>query len=194
MGVSKSSDGGATWGHPITLRRDRNPQVLNDKNSITADPTNSNFVYAVWDRLRDSGAQQPTSVFFKGPVFFARTTNSGQSWQRAKNIYDPGANAQTIANQIVVLPNGVVIDFFTEVAPNGGTRIGLLRSSNRGATFSGPSYAAVIATVLGVVTPDAQFLVRDASILFDVAVDSQNGNLYLVWQDVRFHGIDEVAF
>ena len=237
MVVSKSVNGGATWGHAITLRRDTNPQVLNDKNSITADPSSSSFVYAVWDRLRDftlppraglagvagsagvevtagpgdgvvaarqraqqlrqlatTGARQPTIVFFEGPVFFARTTNGGQVWEPAKNIYDPGGNSQTIANQIVVPPSGVVIDFFTEIAPNGGIRIGLIRSFNKGVTFSRPRYAAVIATVFGVVTPDAQQLVRDASILFDVAVDSQNGNLYLVWQDVRFHGIDEVAF
>ena len=48
--------------------------------------------------------------------------------------------------------------------------------------------------MFGVVTPDTEELVRDASILFDVAVDRRNGNLYLVWQDVRFSGVDEVAF
>ena len=48
--------------------------------------------------------------------------------------------------------------------------------------------------MFGIVTPDTQELVRDASILFDVAVDRRNGNLYLVWQDVRFNGVDEVAF
>ena len=35
---------------------------------------------------------------------------------------------------------------------------------------------------------------RDASILFDVAVDPHRGTLYLVWQDVRFRGVEEVAF
>jgi hypothetical protein len=88
-----------------------------------------------------------------------------------------------------------VFVFFTHIFSNGGTRIGFLRSTDKGATFrGGPRYAATIATVRGVVTPDAQELVRDASILFDTAVDPENGNLYLVWQDVRFRGIDEVAF
>jgi hypothetical protein len=36
--------------------------------------------------------------------------------------------------------------------------------------------------------------VRDAAILFDLAVDRRNGNLYLVWQDVRFSAVDGVAF
>ena len=87
-----------------------------------------------------------------------------------------------------------MFDFFTEISPNGGTRIGMIRSFDKGATWRGPRYAAAIATVNGVVTPDTQELVRDGSILFDVAVDHRNGNLYLVWQDVRFNGIDEVAF
>jgi hypothetical protein len=45
-----------------------------------------------------------------------------------------------------------------------------------------------------VITPDNEIPVRDASILFDVAVDPDNGNLYTVWQDARFSGVDEIAF
>lgn len=242
MLVNRSFNGGSTWSRPITLIQDPVGQALNDKNSLTADDTNANFAYAVWDRLRDftlppgDGAAAPASraaaavraeagagdgvvaarqrmrqlrrlaaqrggaasasapVFFEGPTYLARTTNGGQSWQRAREIYDPGPNSQTIANQIVVPPSGTVLDFFTEISPNGGTRIGLIRSFDKGATWRGPRYPAAIATVNGVVTPDTQELVRDASILFDVAVDRRNGNLYLVWQDVRFGGVDEVAF
>src|SRR5918996_5172992 len=51
MLVSKSTDGGLTWRDPVTLIRDDNPNRLNDKNSMTADPNDSSFVYAVWDRL-----------------------------------------------------------------------------------------------------------------------------------------------
>jgi hypothetical protein len=242
MLVSRSTNGGQSWGDPIALVTEPAGQVLHD--SLTADPTNSRYAYAVWDRLRDftlnpdptgaaagpaiaaarsSGAgdgvaaareralqahqraatkagpsgvapQLSAEPLFEGPVAFTRTTNFGQSWEPVRLLYNPGPNAQTINNLIEVLPNGTLIDFFTEILPSGGTRIGMLRSTNHGATFSGPTYAAAIATVFGIVTPDTQELVRDASILFDTAVDSRNGNIYLVWQDVRFHGIDEVAF
>jgi hypothetical protein len=50
--VSKSTDGGDTWSEPITLIRDDSFFHFNDKESITADPTNANYVYAVWDRGR----------------------------------------------------------------------------------------------------------------------------------------------
>jgi hypothetical protein len=138
--------------------------------------------------------RQPTTVFFKGPTYFTRTINGGDSWEKAHEIYDPGPNAQTINNIVVVPPSGSVLDFFTDITPNGGTRIGILRSFDKGQTFRGPRYAATIATVFGSVTPDTQELVRDASILFDVAADQRNGNIYLVWQDVRFSGVDEIAF
>ena len=43
-------------------------------------------------------------------------------------------------------------------------------------------------------TPDLGLDVRDAAILFDVAVDPDNGNLYVVWQDARFTGFDQIAY
>ena len=234
MLVNRSTNGGRSWGDPITLIETDDPRFLNDKNSLTADPTNPSFAYAVWDRLQDftipppedgpahrrrpprrpragevaqgegrrrpgarsSPQQQPTEVFFKGPTLFTRTTNGGRSWQRPKIIFDPGPNAQTINNIVVVQPSGTVFDFFTQVFSNGtarGSAAALVRQG--GHVRSGPRYAADHRpSCFGVVTPDAQEPVRDASILFDVAVDPENGNLYLVWQDVRFRGVDEVAF
>jgi len=64
-----------------------------------------------------------------------------------------------------------VFDFFTEISPNGGTRIGFLRSLDKGQSFRGPRYATTIATIFGSITPDTQEPVRDAAILFDVTFD-----------------------
>jgi len=49
--VSRSTDHGATWGSPVALIKNNSPHVLNDKNSITADPTKNGVVYAAWDQL-----------------------------------------------------------------------------------------------------------------------------------------------
>ena len=51
--VSRSLDGGINWDTPFALITDINPQILNDKNSVTADPTDPSYVYVVWDRLQD---------------------------------------------------------------------------------------------------------------------------------------------
>ncbi len=223
MSVSRSTDGGETWEDPILLIADDDPRVLNDKNSLTADPTDANFAYAVWDRLKITAADSidPENVrpgrglalgvrfglAFKGPIFLARTTDGGATWEPARQIYDPGANNQTIANQVAVLPDGTVVDVFTEIlnnknndrsGPGFSVNLSLLRSSDKGATWRprGQPIRAnrMITNGAGAVTPDTGQSVRDAAILFDVAVDPGSGALYAVWQDLRFRGIEEVAF
>lgn len=244
MLVNRSTDGGVSWGPPTTLILDTNGQVLNDKNSLTADPTNPSFAYAVWDRLRDftfpeaaqseavalAAVRQPAlmdgvaitrervrslkaaaagrtatesaapeselQVFFEGPIYLARTTNGGATWEPAREIYDPGPNAQTIGNLIVVPPNGNVIDFFVDILPNGALRLALLRSFDKGQTWE--TTPTIITTISdsfnGTITPDLQESVRDGNILFSVTVDRTSGRLYIVWQDTRFGSVDQVAF
>src|SRR5262249_52336816 len=65
--VSRSADGGMTWSNPATVIHDES-DVLNDKESVTADPTDAHLVYAVWDRLLGSGG---------GPSYLARSTDGG---------------------------------------------------------------------------------------------------------------------
>jgi hypothetical protein len=108
--VSKSTDGGDTWSALTTLIREANPLSFNDKESITADPFNSNYVYAVWDRSRfpsDQASFNALHAFsFRGDIWFSRTTNGGASWEPARPIFAPRANQFSIGNQIVVLPSG----------------------------------------------------------------------------------------
>ena len=49
--VSRSTDHGATWGAPVTLLNNKTPHVLNDKDSLTTDPTENGLVYTAWDQL-----------------------------------------------------------------------------------------------------------------------------------------------
>jgi hypothetical protein len=220
---SYSDDGGLTWSDPTTLVYQDNARVLEDKNSMTADPTDANYVYAVWDSLTITAADaiDPQNFgpvlhpaygvrfgyAFRGPITFTRSTDGGETWEPARKIYEPGGNDQTIANQIVVQPDGTVIDFFSELlnlensdhqGQGYNFDISLLRSTDKGETWlpHGRPIRAVRMFVnnTDVVTPDATEDVRAASVLFDVAVDPDNGNLYLVWQDVRFSGVYEVAF
>src|SRR5204863_779007 len=208
--VSRSTDGGASWETPIRLKFDRNRADVplgtefNDKESVTADPGNSRFAYAVWDRLvfpspRASAAGQENARAFRGPTWFARTTNGGDSWQKARPIFDPGEQAQTIANQIVVQPNGDLVDGFTLLKNHGkpstrGAHVAVVRSDDKGRTWSG---ATVVANEPAVGTSDPEprnclppsirttpcAAVRTGSDVPDFAVDRANGNLYAVWQE-----------
>lgn len=220
--VSRSTDHGVTWEAPITLITD-GANVLNDKNSITADPNDTEFVYTVWDRLvlgASNGAvgsdgvaiaqsrlpRTPTSGIgphpTRGPTLFSRTTNGGDSWETPRVIFDPGVDSSTINNQAVVLPNGDVLVFFTEFLSSGAVNIAFVRSTDKGFTFDATPTIATDMQVVGTVTPDDLAGVRDASGLFSVNVNPANGALYLVWQDCRFKPndcasttpVDRVAF
>lgn len=179
MLASRSFDHGRTWSNPIALIRD-GAAAFNDKNAMTADPHDANFVYAVWDRLIDANDS--------GPAYFARSVDGGASWQPARPIHDPGSRNQTIGNQVVVLPNGVLIDVFNQIdRPLLGpqrARVGIVRSFDRGATWSAPIYVADLLAV-GTRDPITGATVRDGSIIPNIAV-SPNGELYAVWQDARF--------
>src|SRR5829696_446511 len=146
MVYNRSTDGGLHWEAPITLRQDTDPRYLNDKNSITADPNDANYVYTVWDRLQTArgeiqsspqGAENVFGLGFKGPIWFARSTNNGLNWEPAREIYSPPANNQTIGNQIVVQPDGTLYDFFTEplVRPKFRALLSFITSDDQGATW-----------------------------------------------------------
>src|SRR5213593_2349735 len=93
--VSKSNDGGDTWSEPTTLARNVSdfPEGpgFNDKESITADSTNADNVYAVWDRSRvpsdkASITAQMNAASIRGDIIFSRTTNGGASWEAPRDI------------------------------------------------------------------------------------------------------------
>src|SRR5262249_37706275 len=109
--VVQSADGGRTWSDPTTLIADDNPDVFNDKEPITADTVDGRHVYAVWDRL--TGQLTPNQPIGSGPAWMARATDG--VWEPARIIYDPGTDNQTIANIIVVTPDGTLVDVFFQI-------------------------------------------------------------------------------
>ena len=208
--VSKSSatSGGLQWSPPITLIRDTNPAVFNDKESITADQNDANYVYAVWDRLvfpneRTRGHSPENTAAFRAPTYFSRTTNGGTSWEPARPIFDPGQNDQTIGNQIVALGDGDLVNVMTVFRNDNSKKsratVAVLRSPypSRGASWSSQIDIAKLGTV-GVVDPATGDPVRTGDIIPEIASDERASHqeVYVVWQDARFNGFqrDQVAF
>jgi hypothetical protein len=210
MLVMRSTNHGATWGNPTTLIRDTSQNVLNDKNSMTADPNDSNYAYAVWDRLASPTSgntnQQAfeNSIDFSGDVYFSRTTNGGLSWEPARSIYKVGQVAQTIGNLIVVLPtsggfNGELVDIFTQIRAfknSGGTRgrfISAIRSSDHGATWTQKEITVSRFPRGIVLDPDDSAAHRTGDINPEAAVDPSTGAIYVVWQDSSFGPRSSIA-
>ncbi len=143
-------------------------------------------------RTANAAAAPPT---LKAPTVFTRTVNGGRSWEPPRVIYDPGNDAQTLGNVIAVAPDGTLLNFFLNFSASGDASIGVQKSFNKGRTFARPKFPLpVTITLTGTLTPDKQEGVRDSNSLLDVAVDRQNGNLYLVWQDGRSGNMDKVLF
>jgi hypothetical protein len=211
--VSKSTNGGLTWSAPATLIDDQAPpgtdpiDLANDKESITADPTDptGKTVYVVWDRLNHPGDSQNFNAFhglgFREDAFFARTTDGGAHWDTT-NLTSFQANQSAFGNILLVEPNGDLVDAFTHGNGSGNqaaqadqTTLGVMRSTDKGQHWSNIIDGPAIET-MSVTDPDTGAPVRDGEPLVSVAVDPHNGNLYAVWADARFSGLaqDAIAF
>jgi hypothetical protein len=203
MLVSKSTDGGLTWGTPVDVSPAESvaPRYpFDDKVAITADPNDPNLVYVVWDRgLAPTSWGRPRNDNFKfwgssQPTLLARTTDGGKTWEPARVLYNPGANNFTIFNQIVALPDGTLVDNVFEFDArknNDGSGsftpwVTVLRSRDHGVHWSKPIR---VARTIDAYLSDVSVAQRVGG--YAIAVDRNPtspgyGNLYSVWTDGGF--------
>ncbi|WP_324842156.1 sialidase family protein [Actinocrinis sp.] len=205
VAAATSTDGGQTWGNARLIKADQGTspvfeatQFFNDKESVTADPTTAGTAYVVWDRLK-APSHTPDAALrahaFRGPTWFSKTTDGGETWTGTRAIFDPGQNSQTIGNVIVVNPaTGVLYDFFEQFSTTGsphftprGVSVGFVSSSDGGATWSGATTIAAQQFVTDT-DPNTGAPLRTGEGLPSVAIDPSTGQLYVVWSDNRFTG------
>jgi hypothetical protein len=205
--ASTSISGGQTWSEPKTIISETSQVHFNDKESVTADPHHAGTAYVVWDRSQfpsDSASISALehSFAFRGSPFLSKTIDGGVTWSAPKQI-GPNQNIGTIGNQIVVEPDGTLIDAFHFSKGSGfdqpnASFIGILRSTDGGDHWSPPIVVADN-PVVNDVDPDNGVRLRTGAdvggSIPDVAVDPSTGVLYLVWEDSRFSGThNDIAF
>jgi BNR repeat-like domain len=204
VAAATSSDGGKTWGNARLIKSDQGTTPIfevthffNDKESVTADPHTKGTAYVVWDRLVAPSHTPDAALFaraFRGPTWFSKTADGGNTWTGARAIFDPGQNDQTIGNQIVVAPNGTLYDFFELIqtigspkhAPQFNFSIDFISSSDGGSTWSQPTLVSAEQTVADT-DPNTGAPIRTGEQLPEVAIDA-SGHLFVVWEDARFTG------
>jgi hypothetical protein len=162
--ASRSTDGGLTWGNPVTVRLATGSEDL-DKNWTVCDNTATSPFYGnCYTQFDDFGDGDRIKM--------STSTDGGLTWGAPKNTAD---NATGLGGQPVVQPNGTVI---VPVANASETAIRAFRSTHGGATWSS---AVTIATVADHrVAGDLR-----SGPLPSAEIDGA-GTVYVVWQDCRF--------
>jgi hypothetical protein len=161
--VSRSTNGGKTFGNPVTVARARSGSNF-DKNWTACDNHSSSPFYGnCYTTFDDFGHGDRLKV--------STSTNGGLTWGPAKNT----ANRATgIGGQPVVKPGGSVI---VPASNAKQTKIIAFRSTNGGATWS---KSVRVARAL---THKPRHL--RASPLPSAEIDA-GGRVYVAWQDCRY--------
>ena len=209
--VATSTDDGATWGAPVRLITSTNPVTFNDKQSITGDwrPVDgAGKAYATWivgdlpggDHIGPNGAAH--SFAYGAQPVFSKTIDGGATWSTPK----PMSNAVVFlqGNQIVVLPDGTLVDVGAMLFKGSGIQPTpqayfwtAMVSKNGGKTWGAPIKIAPLGTQL-LTNPDIpnpttfDETVRAGDYIPDVAVDHTTGAIYMVFADGISTGFNHV--
>jgi hypothetical protein len=194
--ILKSSDGGLHWSAPALVDT---PAFAPDKCTVTADPTDARLVYAGWVR----GIAKKYDA-----IAFTRSTDGGKTWEPTRSILQSASGQFAWNPQVLVLPDGTLVNLLLVQVqkpnqPVTSQSLQLMRSSDKGRSWSAPIPVAAMQTILRqdssgftlTVDPDTAQLVRDTTNP-SFAVDNRNGNLYAVWEDGRFSNFqyNDIAF
>ncbi|MGI9503531.1 MAG: hypothetical protein ACR2RE_10810, partial [Geminicoccaceae bacterium] len=219
----RSKDGGKTWSDPIivnNLTEFDEGAPFNDKNTMTADPYKKRFIYATWqllkDVLPDDDSAIPLEAFYSDSLF-VRSRDKGRSWEPARSIYEirndtellaasgididatPLVGAQNLGHQIVVLPDGQLVNVSQAIFNTGETATSfiervIIRSFDNGKTWEETATIIPSDTVGGFVQIDSELQAasgdtitnstRSAGSIPDIAVNRTNGHIYVAWQNV----------
>jgi hypothetical protein len=174
--LSRSDDGGSSWGSPVLVHFNRS-RDFDDKEAVVVDSVaDSPFrgrVYVAWDTVVSEDLQL---------LRIAHSDDGGATWSAPVDV---GTHGQNIGALPFVGPGGVVSLLWKSYLP-GSAELRAARSTDGGSTWSEPVLVALPQT-RGVAA------LRTGE-LFAAAIDPRNGRLYLVWPDQRFTpGADQIV-
>lgn len=159
--VNRSTNGGTTWGNPVSVASHSGL----DKDWIACDDTASSphygNCYVEWD---DNGAGNV--------IHMSTSTDGGAHWGAAQNTAN---NATGLGGQPVIQPNGTVV---VPIANANDTAILAFTSTNGGTSWGS---TVTIATV----TDHTEAGNLRSGPLPSAEIDG-TGKVYVVWQDCRF--------
>lgn len=203
--VAKSTDGGISWNQVSAPYRDDGTCHFLDFPQIYGDPYRKNTVYIVSSDHTCLVSEDCADPNYTGNqnIIFQKTTDGGTTWTEPTIVDSfPPDNFDTctprpILNQLVVLPdrhNTLIITSVLQthvpgdLVPVPSDRIYLWRSKDGGDTWKRYNAAHNVPHVMAV-DPDSSdpFLPVTGLIIKDMAVNQDNGFLYIVYADPKFN-------
>jgi hypothetical protein len=171
--VSRSTDGGATFGDPVVAYSLPNNEIFPDKNwmainSFPGTPTAGRIV-VTFTSFSNTGSTAR-------PIARVLSDDRGATWSSLAIINNPTAQCQ--GSQPVFLRDGLLaVSYwnFNRTATNADDFIELVISNDGGNTFTAPKFVSSVAIY-------NHPLIRDAVVLPSMTTDRTTGNLYLVYQ------------
>ena len=162
--VSRSKNGGLTWGSPIPVKNLAGAPDGADKNWIVCDDTPASpfygHCYTEWTGIH-------------ALVEMSTSNDGGKTWGSPKTTAD---NVPGLAGQPLVQPNGTVIVSF----------LGLQKSNNTIAAFTSTNGGISWNSTVTVTTIATHFPNNLRSGPVPSAEIDRSGKVYVVWQDCRF--------
>jgi peroxiredoxin len=160
--VNRSTNGGATWGNPVTVRAAGSTNDFDKNWTVCDNTTTSPFFgrcYTVWDDFANGNSLQ-----------ISFSTDGGLTWNRSGT-----PNTGVIGGQPVVQPNGNVVVPLDNASE---TALGSTISTNGGASFGA---VTTITNITAKVDPGG---IRSGPL--PSAEIAGDGRIFVVWEDCRF--------
>jgi hypothetical protein len=204
VGGATSFDGGKTWKFAQPVIADTDPAVIDDKNSVTADPVHPGTAYQVWDRIDQPFDANGNPISYDGPGYISVTHDYGRTWSTPAVMVNTTAvpNSQTIGNIIVADPHtDTLYDLFDWISFSDATantvtdaHYAVETSTDEGKTWSAPTRISNDTSIFDADPNDPTNFLRTGSGLPNVAIDPVTGQLYLTREGTDFTGgqVDQV--
>lgn len=191
ISVSKSTDGGATFGNPISAASKVGTTHFLDKPWMAVDPTGPNRIYVTYTDFDESGAVcgfDAGGPIFRTAIELVRSTDGGISWNPPVVVQEACGDAFVHGSQVSVGPSGAVYVAWEAFAAAGAREIDIRKSIDYGTTFGAAVKVDNVACVGTCSLLQGYF--RSAyefpTLVVDRSGTSTDGYVYIAWHDGRY--------
>jgi hypothetical protein len=187
--ISKSTDGGFTWGDPVSAVSKVAEFDMLDKDWSTIDPNNPNNIYVSYADFDESLIACFETT--RAAIEIVHSSDGGATWSEPKVVAQQCSDTSFVQNsQVVVDSHGRVYVEWEEFPDGFDTANRVFRIAK--STDHASSFGPISRISLGSGDGDNSVLQGNfrSNITGNLAVDrsgtSTDGDLYLIWEDGRF--------